>query len=348
MPSATPTAATNARAANSVMDTIRRHVAVSDEVLRAAKDRRNLVRELAEEHPGARAGYNSGSVAHGTANAPLHDTDCGVVLDRRKFWIYGPDGLGEPPGAMLESFRDWILPQLRHDYPDVTGEITKRALLFEFHDPLTFEGVVVDPSVDLIVGLDRRNALGLWIPNTERPGWDPSHPQRHTELFVDTEADLRVHRARVIRLAKVAVKNDGDCKVMCSFNIEALGLKLVTATGPIAPSLAMFLLDASAEIALSPTDDPAEVSGPIKLPDGISQADAARRLGQLGQIVGASLHATFESEARQILEAAFGPQIAEMRELEAQSVDARLRHGRSALAAPLVSSSYRPGRSDGV
>ena len=97
-----------------------------------------------------------------------------------------------------------------------------------------------------------------------------------------------MHRARVIRLAKVAVKNDGDCKVMCSFNIEALGLELVTETAPIAPSLAMFLLDASTEIALALTDDPAGVSGPIKLPDGNSQANAARRLGQLGQIVGAT------------------------------------------------------------
>ena len=51
--------------------------------------------------------------------------------------------------------------------PNVTCEITKRALLFEFHEPLTFEGgIVVDPSVDLIVGLDLvRNA----------PGVDPQH-----------------------------------------------------------------------------------------------------------------------------------------------------------------------------
>jgi hypothetical protein len=92
----------------------------------------------------------------------------------------------------------------------------------------------------LIVGLDRRHASGLWIPNTERPGWDPSDPQRHTELFVDTERDPRVHRARVIRLAKVAVKNDGDYKVMCSFNIEALALalELVAETGPVGSATA--------------------------------------------------------------------------------------------------------------
>jgi hypothetical protein len=105
----------------------------------------------------------------------------------------------------------------------VTCEITKRALLFEFHETLEFDGDLrTDPSVDLIVALERRDTAGLWIPNTERPGWDPSHPHRHTELFVNSERELRVHRARVIRLAKVAVKNDGEHKVMCSFNIEAL------------------------------------------------------------------------------------------------------------------------------
>src|SRR5687768_4588705 len=106
-------------AADAVIDAIRRHVAVKKDVLDAAKARRDQVRELAEQHDAARAGFNSGSVAHGTANSPLHDTDCGVVLDRREFWAYGPDGSGLPPEPMMESFRDWIVPQLRREYPQV-------------------------------------------------------------------------------------------------------------------------------------------------------------------------------------------------------------------------------------
>jgi hypothetical protein len=238
-----------------------------------------------------------------------------VVLNRRKFPEYGPDGDGIPPLALLESFRDWILPQLRRHYPNVTCEITKRALLFSFHETLALEGgLETDPSVDLIVALDRRNAPGLWIPNTEQARWDPSHPQRHTELFVNTEDELRVHRARVIRLAKVAVKNDGDAKVMCSFNIEALALFLITEVDAIAPALAAFLLDASGAIARSLTDDPAHVSGPIKLPERITQARAAERLSELGRIVQASLAADSEIEARRILNGVFGPQLAEMNE----------------------------------
>jgi hypothetical protein len=310
-----PTSQVHAGAANSVIDAIRRQVAVHNDVLNAAKGRRDRVRELADEHAAARATFNSGSVAHGTANAPLHDTDCGVVLDRRKLWAYGPDGDGLPPRPMMESFRDWILPRLRHEYPHVSCEITKRALLFEFHEVLQFEGDVrTDPSVDLVVALERREAPGLWIPNTERPGWDPSHPQRHTELFVTTEHSLRVHRARVVRLAKVAVKNDGELKVMCSFNIEALALELITDAAPIAPALADFLIASSAEIAAKLTDDPAHVSGPIKLPDGVTHAIAARRLGELGQIVAASLSADSEPEARRILSAVFGPQIDAIRD----------------------------------
>jgi hypothetical protein len=336
-----------ARAANAVIDAIRRHIAVRPEVLKAAKHRRDLVRDLATGHPAARAGYNSGSVAHGTANAPLDDTDCGVVLDRRKFPEFGPDGDDRLPGPLLESFRDWILPRLREHYPNVTCEITKRALVFEFHEAVTLEaGIEVDPSVDLIVGLDRGNAPGLWIPNTERPGWDPSDPERHTELFVETDLKLRVHRARVVRLAKVAVKNDDDRKVMCSFNIEALALELVTDTGPIAPALAAFLLAASTEIAHSLTKDPAGVSRPIKLPEGITQQQASRRLEELGRIVRASLDAVSESEARRILATVFGPQIDSMREGEAESVDARVRGGLPAVA--VMSQFHKPTRSDGV
>jgi hypothetical protein len=338
-------------AANKVVDAIRQQVAVSKEVLEAAKHRRDLVRKLAKQHPAARGAFNSGSVAHGTANAPLHDTDCGVVLDRRKFAEYGPDGADRPPGPMLESFRDWILPSLRREYPAVTCEITKRALLFEFGETLELEGGVrVDPSVDLIVALDRRDRPGLWIPNTERPGWDPSHPQRHTELFVSTEPGLRVHRARVVRLAKVAVKNDGEHKVMCSFNIEALALELVTETAPIAAGLADFLLASSQAIRISLTDDPAHVSGPIKLPDGITRQTASGRLAELGAIVAASLEADSAAKARRILSAVFAPQLDDMHESERQGLHNALDARDGIAVATLLGSPrpHKPRRSYGV
>lgn len=276
---------------------------------------------------------------------------CGVVLDRRKFSQYGPDGDGHPPGPLLESFRDWILPQLLREYPTATCEITKRALLFEFGQTLEFDGgVLVDPSVDLIVALDRRDMPGLWIPNTERSGWDPSHPQRHTELFVSTERVLRVHRARVVRLAKVAIKNDGEGKVMCSFNVEALALDLVIETAPIAAALGDFLIASSCDIAASLTDDPARVSGPIKLPDGITRQIASRRLEELGIIVAASLNADSQAEARRILSAAFGPQIDDIRASERQELHHALDVRDGAGVAAILGSPrpHKPRRSYGV
>jgi len=338
------------RAAIAVVDKVRQHVAVRSEILRAAKDRRNLVRELAVTHPAARAGFNSGSVAHGTVNAPIRDSDCGVVLNRRKFPKYGPDGDGIAPLGLLESFRDWILPQLRKHYPAVTCEITKRALLFEFHETLAFEGgVETDPSVDLIVALDRREVPGLWIPNTEQARWDSSHPQRHTELFLDTEDDLRVHRARVIRLAKVAIKNDAEAKVMCSFNIEALALSHVTEVDTIAPALAAFLRNASDAIARSLTDDPAHVSGAIRLPEGVTQARAADRLAELTRVVDDSLAAESELDARRILREVFGRQLEEMSEQTRQELRSGLRlRDTAAVSAAIVSPRLqKPRRSYG-
>lgn len=338
-------------AANRVIDAIRRQVAVDPNVLEAAKARRDRVRELAQEHDAARAGYNSGSVAHGTANAPLSDTDCGVVLDRRCFPQYGPDGAGLSPKPLLLGFQEWILPRLRADCPHVICEITKRALLFEFHETLELEsGIETDPSVDLIVALDRVRAPGLWIPNTEQVRWDPSDPQRHTELFVNTEKRLRVHRARVIRLAKVAVKNDGERKVMCSFNLEALALEHVTQVGSIAESLAGFLLAASEAIASGLTEDPARVSGRIKLPDGVTLEMASRRLGELGGIVANSLAASSEAEARRILSGVFGPQIDDVREDERSSLRRALDSRNGAAAAALIGSPrpLKPRRSYGA
>ena len=338
-------------AADTVVDAVRRQVAVPKDVLDAAKRRRDRVRELAQEHEAARATFNSGSVAHGTANAALHDTDGGVVLDRRAYRAYGPDGGHLRPRPLMESFRDWILPRLRRDYPDVTCQITKRALLFEFHETLELEhGERTDPSVDLIVALERRNGPGLWIPNTERPGWDPSDPQRHTELFVNTERELRVHRAHIVRLAKVAVKNDGDRKVICSFNIEALALELVTDTGPIAVALASFLLSSAKQIARSLTDDPAHVSGPIKLPEGVTQVLASQRLEQLGQTVAASLGARSTAEARRILSGVFGPQIDDIREGEGRRLHRSLDERDGAAAAAVLGSPrfLKPRRSFGA
>lgn len=63
--------------------------------------------------------------------------------------------------------------RLRREYPQVSCEIIKRVLLFEFYETLEFDGdFQIDLSVDFIFALERRDVFGFWIPNTERLGWD--------------------------------------------------------------------------------------------------------------------------------------------------------------------------------
>ena len=77
---------------------------------------------------------------------------------------------------------------MREEYPDATYEVCKRAILFEFHEPL---GDEQDPSVDLIVALTRVEGDGRWIPNTEAECWDASDPEEHTRLLNDVDLASR-------------------------------------------------------------------------------------------------------------------------------------------------------------
>jgi hypothetical protein len=73
-------------------------LAPEDTVIKEARERRDTSKAAGESFPGALRSYNSGSLAHGTANCPVHqrdkglDADCGVVLDRRAYPTLGPDG----------------------------------------------------------------------------------------------------------------------------------------------------------------------------------------------------------------------------------------------------------------
>ena len=216
-----------------LLNDVRAQLAPEDVVLKEAKDRRELVLRAAESFPGVNRSrsFASGSLAHGTANCPVHerdkglDADCGIVLDRRSHSTLGPDSpQQEGPTRIVEQVRNHLRPKIRAEYPDATFRITKRAIFIRFGAPLpTGE----DPTVDLVVGLERREAPGLWIPNTcEAERWDPSHPEMHTQLLTAKPKDLRVVRARAIRLAKAENKRTGK-PPLCSFNLEALAWMFV-------------------------------------------------------------------------------------------------------------------------
>jgi hypothetical protein len=88
-----------------------------------------------------------------------------------------------------------------------------------------------DPSVDLVVALTRAEGGGRWIPNTEERCWDASDPEKHTELLNGPSRGECVHRARVVRLAKAAVKQDDD-PVVSSFNLRSWPLSMSRPTTP--------------------------------------------------------------------------------------------------------------------
>lgn len=253
-----------------LLDVIRSQIAPNDEALKEARGRRDAVRDAAEAFGSTNRTFASGSIAHRTANCPVHrrdaglDADCGVVLDRRAYPYLGPDGvLGQGPNEVVNQMADHLYRELRGKYPRLKVEVTKRAVLLAFNEPLPGGE---DPTVDIVVGLDRARMPGLWIPNTESNTWDPSHPEKHTELLTAEPAALRLVRQHAIRLAKAENKRT-EQPPLCSFNIEAFGWMFVKPGMSDAEALLAIWRDGAADLAQRLTPDPARVSADIKVKD---------------------------------------------------------------------------------
>lgn len=249
---------------------VRRQLAPDDDVLAEARERRDFVRRTAGAFRGVRYSFRSGSLAHGTANCPVHqrdkglDADCGLVLNRSIHPTLGPDSASrDGPDEIVDELLAHIEPKVQAEYPGAQLTVTKRAIFVQFHSPLPGGE---DPTVDLVVGLERREAPGLWIPNTEQHRWDPSHPERHTELLNAEPKDLRVTRARAIRLGKAESKRLGE-PALCSFNLEALAWMFVKQGMNEPEALLALWRDGAADLARRLTPDPARVSAPIKVVD---------------------------------------------------------------------------------
>lgn len=278
---------------DAVLDDVRAKISADDKHLEEARARRNLVLDAAMTSGGMSRRFNSGSVAHGTVNRPVTDADCGVVLDRRTHSTLGPDSSEQQgPEDVMTRMRDHVMAEVRKKYPDARGELHTHAILINFNK--TVRGV--DPTVDLIVGLERKDAQGIWIPDRDSAGWEASDPKDHTQQLTADPKDLRVHRARLTRLAKAAIKCDGT-PIMFSFNIEALALTLIKKTGSLAASLEHFFSEAAASIEKGLSPDPAGVSDPIQLPEGVTQTSAAKRLREFAGHVAAARKARSKAEA---------------------------------------------------
>ena len=339
-----------------VLRSILEEISVPLDVLKEARARRDLVLSIAAGHLAARARYSSGSVAYGTTNSPLEDADGGIKINRRLHDLreFGPDAPsgGLRPEGLMEHFGLYVVERLRRrGYPNATVDFTgNRAVKFYFHAPVRDRQVRGDRPVRRFHCRPRPHARasGLWIPNCElESGWDVADPEHHLEVMNRRPSpELRVHRAHVIRLAKRAVKRD-QIVVMCSWNISALAVELITDTElPLPEALAAFFAGAAKDIARRLTPDPSPVVDPIDLPDGITQIVTATRLAEMAEHALEAATARSEAGARAAYAKLYGPEIDAIRERLARSADRRLAAGMS--LAPAVSAAHKATRSDGA
>lgn len=272
-----------------LLDEIRSQIQPDDVVVKEAKARRELVLAVSATFGKATKTVRSGSLAHGTAICPIHlrdkglDADGAVVLPRAAWPTLGPEAAAqEPPNVTVERFRAHVQDSVRaKGYPRAVAATAdmKRAILVKFNQVLP-DGE--DPTVDLIIGLPR-SAGGLWIPNLVKRRWDPSDPERHTDLFLgpDWDKPLRLTRARAVRLAKAENKRT-DPPAMCSFNIEALAIMYLTQSTPLPNALVALWSEGAKDLWRRETPDPAHVSGDIKIKDRSAASerwvDAAARM----------------------------------------------------------------------
>ncbi|MGB3633335.1 MAG: nucleotidyltransferase [Rubrobacteraceae bacterium] len=275
-----------------LFDEARRRIAVEDDVLKEARKRRDDIRDIVEEEFDTLRTFRSGSLAHGTQNDPLNDADAGVVLDRRVYEDLGPGGDG--PCAIVEEVRRVLRPRLQEEYPNVrfyTGG--HRAIRINFMEPIQPEGD--NFTADLIIAI-RRDEGGLYIPDLDKGGWDPSDPERHVELIVARNKRTGSQFARILRLAKHANARHG--KTIVSFNVAALGLEAITEKVPLPEGLALFFRHAADSLNEGLTKDPAGVSDSIQV-NVPRRKDAAKKFKGLAELAEQALEFDAEGQLAQ-------------------------------------------------
>lgn len=274
-----------------IFEEARRRIAVDDEVLGEARTRRDLIRAIVEEEYVTLRTFGSGSLAHGTQNKPLADADLGAVLDRRTYSDLGPEGEG--PEDIAEEVRKRLRDRLKDDYPKARFYLGgRRAIKITFNEPVGPDAE--DFTADLIVAVTREGG-GLWIPNLKKNEWDSSDPEKHTELIVDRNKATGSVFARILRLAKHANAKHGQPVV--SFNLEALGLESIEKKVSLPEGLALLLRHAADSLDEGLTDDPAGVSGKIRV-NG-TRREAAKKFKELAELAEEALELDAEGQTAQ-------------------------------------------------
>ena len=266
-----------------LLSTVRAQIDAHDAPLKEARSRLQLVRELAEDFPGALRTYSSGSIAKHTMNHPVTDGDGGLVLDRRCYPKLGPDGGGDTPAEVAAELCRMLGPGVREHYPKARSGSSKRGPKASFGAPVDGQ----DPTVDLVVALTRRTGSGLWIPNLEKNRWEASDPEGHVALLNADPPSLRQLRRVVIRLLK-AWNKQYDKPGMSSFHLSVLAWEFVAAGLGVPAALYTVFDKAAKRIGRgAATPDPAGVSAPLKLL--LDGPVVARRLRSAGSALAEAL-----------------------------------------------------------
>lgn len=284
-----------------LLDEVREQIEADDDALAETRARLQLVRTSGESFYGALRSYRSGSLAVHSMNAPVTDGDGGLVLNRNNYPGLGPEGTGEEaPADIVEELRSHLGPLIREVYPDAWVGTSKRGPKVHF-GALLADGT--DPTVDLVLALTRKEGEGIWIPNLDDDSWDPSHPEKHRDLFNDGATAFRSTRRKITRLAK-AWNKQYTVPGASSFEISTWAYEFVTPGLGMAKGLwTVFDSAASRLEAGDPTPDPAGVSADLHLE--IDAHRMAKRLRAAATNMKAALDATNDDDVRDGLSKVF-------------------------------------------
>lgn len=255
-----------------LLEDARLRIEVTDPELVEARKRRDAIgAALRAEFPGSQT-YVNGSVAHGDALTPLTDVDLGVIVSGAED-EYGPGLKG--PLDLMNRAAESIRERLRPMYGDLSVQVQgrKRSVLIRFRDPVA--AGLPDFTADVIVAVENLEAAGLFIPRV--PGWDRSHPQKHTALVREANDTSKVCFARAVRLLKHWNRSNG--KPLCSWNIKALALGCLLQPTSMMAGLVRWFDYAADEVIKGETRDPAGVAPrPIKLNSDFTRREVVRKL----------------------------------------------------------------------
>lgn len=289
-------------AIDDLLDEVRAQIEAASEVLGEARTRLQLTRDAAGSFYGSLRTYRSGSLAAHTMNRPVTDGDGGLVLNRNYFPTLGPDGQDVSPVEVAEDLRNHIRPIIRRNYPDAFVRMSKRGPEVHFGDPFPSGE---DPTVDMVVAMNRKEGTGIWIPNLETGKWEASDPEAHIVLFNSGATGFRSTRRKIMRLAKAWNKQYSTPGVS-SFMICVWAYEFVRSGMGVAKGLTALFAGAAARLeAGEPTKDPAEVSKGLKLNPAVDSSNMANRLRRAEEWMNKALQAETEDELREAISIVF-------------------------------------------